>query len=506
MKKITTLGELKKSNYKILPVKVEIRRNLIEKLKSKEELFPGIVGYEETVIPQIVNALLAKHDIILLGLRGQAKTRIARSLVSLLDEYTPIIAGSEVNDNPFAPISYFGSKLISELGDETPIEWIHRSERYGEKLATPDVTIADLIGDIDPLKAAREHLHYSHEGAIHFGIVPRTNRGIFTINELPDLQPRIQVGLFNILEERDIQIRGFKIRIPLDELIIFTANPEDYTNRGNIITPLKDRIESQIITHYPLDMDSAISITEQEAWTQRWGEEGIVIPHYFKEIIEQIAFEARTSDFVDQKSGVSARLAISAMETLISNAERRSIANNDKIIVPRITDLAYVVSGVAGKVELVFEGEEEGITKVAKALIGKAVKTIFKKYFPDPNARPVKRRGEEPSAKVKTEYDEILEWFAKGNSLTLTDTMPFEDYSKEILRVPRLKEFTSRHILIPEADRFSLVSAMEFVLDGLHQHSKLAKEEEFGTPEISYRDMVGSIFTGGFEEDEEDEE
>ncbi|MEP7236096.1 MAG: magnesium chelatase, partial [Ignavibacteriota bacterium] len=259
MKKVTTLGELKKSNYKILPVKEEIRRNLIEKLRSKEQLFPGIIGYDDTVIPQVVNALLAKHDIILLGLRGQAKTRLARALTSLLDEYTPIVAGSEVNDNPYSPISYFAMNLIREQGDDTPIEWVHRSERYGEKLATPDVTIADLIGDIDPLKAAHERLHYSHEGAIHFGIVPRTNRGIFTINELPDLQPRIQVGLFNILEERDIQIRGFKVRIPLDELIIFTANPEDYTNRGNIITPLKDRIEAQIITHYPLDTESAIA-------------------------------------------------------------------------------------------------------------------------------------------------------------------------------------------------------------------------------------------------------
>ncbi len=506
MKKITTLGELKKSNYKILPVKEEIRRNLIEKLKNREPLFPGIVGYDETVIPQVVNALLAKHDIILLGLRGQAKTRIARSLISLLDEWAPIVKGSEVNDNPFAPISYFASSLIREKGDDTPIDWIHRSERYGEKLATPDVTIADLIGDIDPLKAAHERLHYSHEGAIHFGIVPRTNRGIFTINELPDLQPRIQVGLFNILEERDIQIRGFKVRIPLDELIIFTANPEDYTNRGNIITPLKDRIEAQIITHYPLDIESAITITEQEAWTQRYGEEGIVIPHYVKEIIEQIAFEARSSDFVDQKSGVSARLPISAMETLISNAERRSILMNDNIIVPRITDLAYVVSGVTGKVELVFEGEEEGISKVAKALIGKAVKTVFKKYFPDPNARQKKGRNDEVQPpKIKTEYDDILEWFAKGNTISLTDTMSFEAYSKELSRIPRLKEFTARHILIPETDRFSLASAMEFVLDGLHQHSKLAKEEEFGAPEISYRDMVGSIFTGSFDEEEEEE-
>ena len=504
MKKNTTLGELKRSNYTILPLKEEIRKNLIDKLRKKEILFPGIIGYDETVIPQIVNALLAKHDMILLGLRGQAKTRIARSLVSLLDEYTPVIAGSEVNDNPFAPISHFASQLIRDNGDDTPIEWVHRSERYGEKLATPDVTIADLIGDIDPLKAAHERLHYSHEGAIHFGIIPRTNRGIFNINELPDLQPRIQVGLFNILEERDIQIRGFKVRIPLDSLLIFTANPEDYTNRGNIITPLKDRIESQIITHYPLDIESAITITEQEAWTQRWGEEGIVIPHYFKEIIEQIAFEARTSDFVDQKSGVSARLAISAMETLISNAERRSIANDDNIVVPRVTDLAFVISGVTGKVELVFEGEEEGITKVAKALVGKAVKTIFKKYFPDPNARS-KKGSSTGAEKIKTEYDEILEWFASGNSLELSDTMTFENYAKELARVPRLKEFTARHFLFPEADRFSLSSAMEFVLDGLHQHSKLAKEEEFGSPSISYRDMVDSIFTGGFDEEEEEE-
>ncbi|MEI8135111.1 MAG: magnesium chelatase [bacterium] len=504
MKKNTTLGELKRSNYTILPLKEEIRKNLIDKLRKKEILFPGIIGYDETVIPQIVNALLAKHDMILLGLRGQAKTRIARSLVSLLDEYTPVIAGSEVNDNPFAPISHFASQLIRDNGDDTPIEWVHRSERYGEKLATPDVTIADLIGDIDPLKAAHERLHYSHEGAIHFGIIPRTNRGIFNINELPDLQPRIQVGLFNILEERDIQIRGFKVRIPLDSLLIFTANPEDYTNRGNIITPLKDRIESQIITHYPLDIESAITITEQEAWTQRWGEEGIVIPHYFKEIIEQIAFEARTSDFVDQKSGVSARLAISAMETLISNAERRSIANDDNIVVPRVTDLAFVISGVTGKVELVFEGEEEGITKVAKALVGKAVKTIFKKYFPDPNARS-KKGSSTGAEKIKTEYDEILEWFAAGNSLELSDTMTSENYAKELARVPRLKEFTARHFLFPEADRFSLSSAMEFVLDGLHQHSKLAKEEEFGSPSISYRDMVDSIFTGGFDEEEEEE-
>jgi magnesium chelatase subunit I len=269
---ISTLGELRTSGYEVLPVKEELRRNLIKKLKAKQPLFPGIVGYEETVIPQIVNAVLARHDIILLGLRGQAKTRLARLLVNLLDEWTPVIRGSEINDDPFHPISYYANQLVQSEGDATPIEWVHRSDRYGEKLATPDVTIADMIGDIDPLKAAHQKLHYSHEGAIHFGLVPRSNRGIFTINELPDLQPRIQVGLFNLLEERDIQIRGFNIRMPLDIMVVFTANPEDYTNRGNIITPLKDRIASQIITHYPLTMENAIKITEQEAWTKRFGE------------------------------------------------------------------------------------------------------------------------------------------------------------------------------------------------------------------------------------------
>jgi magnesium chelatase subunit I len=504
MRKATTFGELKKSNYRVLPVKEEIRRNLVSKLKAREPLFPGIIGYDDTVIPQLTNALLARHDIIFLGLRGQAKTRLSRMLTSLLDEYVPIVKGSEVNDDPFAPISYFATNLLREAGDETPIDWIHRDERYGEKLATPDVTVADLIGDIDPLKAAHERLHYSHEGAIHFGIIPRTNRGIFNINELPDLQPRIQVGLFNILEERDIQIRGFKIRIPIDALMVFTANPEDYTNRGNIITPLKDRIESQIMTHYPVSIEDAIAITDQEAWTARWGEEGVVVPHYFKEIIEQIAFEARGSDFVDQKSGVSARLTISAMENLISNAERRAILNDDSIIVPRLTDLAFVVPGVTGKVELVFEGEEEGISKVAKALVGKSVKTIFKKYFPDPLAKLKKAKQDEP--KPRSEYDEILGWFAKGNSINLTDTMPFDAYSRELQRVPHLKEFTARYVRIPEADRFSLASAMEFVLDGLHQNSKLAKKETFGSPEVSYRDMIGSIFTGGFPDEETEEE
>ncbi len=510
----STLGELKSSGHEVLPVKEEMRRNLIKKLSENATLFPGIVGYEETVIPQVVNAILAKHDIIFLGLRGQAKTRLARQLTSLLDEWTPIVKDSEINDDPLAPISYHAVTMVGEMGDATPVEWIHRTERYGEKLATPDVTIADIIGDIDPLKAAHQRLHYSHEGAIHFGIIPRSNRGIFTINELPDLQPRIQVGLFNVLEERDIQIRGFNIRIPLDVMMVFTANPEDYTNRGNIITPLKDRISSQILTHYPLSIDNAIAITAQEAWTKRFGEEGVVVPHYFKEVIEQIGFEARKSDFIDQKSGVSARLTISAMETLVSNAERRAIVNRDKIIVPRITDLAYVVPSITGKVELVFEGEQEGMEKIARALIGRAVKETFKKYFPDPLARDKsaqldryqERYGEKGVPKKKpvpTEYDAILEWFSAGNVISLTDTMPFDDYLKELSRIPRLREFTAQRMKIAEANRFELASAMEFVLDALHQNSKLAKQEAFGTPAVSYTDMIGSIFTHTSEEEED---
>jgi magnesium chelatase subunit I len=288
---IQTFGALQESGYELLPVKEEMRRNLIVKIRNHETLFPGIIGFEETVIPQLVNALLAKHDILLLGLRGQAKTRIARLLVELLDEYTPIVKGSELHDSPFAPISKYAIDMIEEYGDATPIEWIHRSERYGEKLATPDVTIADLIGDIDPIKAATQRLHYSHEGAIHFGIIPRTNRGIFVINELPDLQPRIQVGLFNLLQERDIQIRGFNVRIPLDICLVFTANPEDYTHRGSIITPLKDRIGSQILTHYPRTLDDGIHITSQEAWVQR-DSSVTIIPKYFHQIVESIAFIA----------------------------------------------------------------------------------------------------------------------------------------------------------------------------------------------------------------------
>ncbi len=504
---IGTLGALRKSGYTVVPVKDEIRNNLIVKIKNKEKLFPGIIGYDQSVIPAIVNSILAKHDIILLGLRGQAKTRLIRMLPSLLDEYIPVVKGCEINDNPFQPVCRQCVEMSRKAGEDIEIEWLHREQRYGEKLATPDVTVADLIGDIDPIKAASQRLHYSHEGAIHFGIIPRTNRGIFAINELPDLQPRIQVGLFNIMEEKDIQIRGFNVRIPMDVMIVFTANPEDYTNRGNIITPLKDRIDSQIMTHYPQSIDDSIAITEQEAWIQRDGKT-IVIPHYFREIIEHIAFEARKSEYVDQSSGVSARLTIAAMENLISNAERRSILSGDDIIVPRICDLPHVVPGLTGKIELVFEGEQEGPTKVSKALIGKAVRSVFKNYFPDPLQKSQRRRQRsdyleqlqnEPENRpnpetTDDEYKKIVSWFESGRSIEVSDDMTIDEYHKELLKVTGLDALVLKHMKIEKKNTFDLASAMEFVLDGLHQNSRLAKDEIGHT--TSYKDLVGTIFSG----------
>ncbi|HTY00212.1 MAG TPA: sigma 54-interacting transcriptional regulator [Bacteroidota bacterium] len=504
MSKPQTLGDLRAAGYKVVPVKDEMRNTLIAKLRKNEKLFPGIIGYEQTVIPAIVNAILARHDIILLGLRGQAKTRIVRQLTSLLDEEIPIVRGSEMNDNPFSPVSKFAVDLVQERGDMTPIEWVPRNRRYGEKLATPDVTIADLIGDIDPIKAASQRLHYAHEGAIHFGIIPRCNRGIFAINELPDLQPRIQVGLFNILEEKDIQIRGFNIRIPLDVMLVFTANPEDYTNRGNIITPLKDRIDSQILTHYPKTLDDAIQITEQEAVIRREGK-SVIVPSFFREIIEQIAFEARKSEFVDQKSGVSARLTISAMENLISNAERRAIMRNEDPIVPRVCDLPHVLPGLTGKMELVFEGEQEGAVKVSKALVGKAVRETFKHYFPDPlkkRNRATHEGGQQRSqGNEDPEYGRIIQWFESGNKVEVSDDMPRDDYFKELDRVKGLKELTKKHMAGSE-NQTELAPMMEFVLDGLHQNSKIAKDEVDHI--TSYKDMVGSIFVGQGKMYEED--
>jgi magnesium chelatase subunit I len=482
-----TIGELKKSNYRVLSVKDEIRKNLIKKLKSGEELFQGIVGYDKTVVPAVINAILAKHDIIFLGLRGQAKTKIARMLISLLDDYTPIVKGSEINDNPFKPISKFAVDTVNDHGDYTEVEWISSYMRYGEKLATPDVTIADLIGDIDPIKAATQRLYYSHEGAIHFGIIPRCNRGIFVINELPDLQPRIQVGLLNIMQEKDIQIRGFNIRIPLDIFIVFTANPEDYTNRGNIITPLKDRIDSQILTHYPRTVEDGIKITESQSWINRDSEMEVVVPYYIKEIIEVIAQEARKSEFVEQKSGVSARMPISVMENLVSNAERRSIVSNDKVVFPRITDLQTVLPGMTGKIELVFEGEQEGTVKVSRALIGKSVRQIFKKYFPDPLKRRSKKFEEGGEGDV---YHDIVRWFEQGNSVALSDDMNFKDYFAELKRVGCLEKFVRKHAKNIK-NEYELATMMEFVLDGLHQNSKIAKDE--GDDTVSYKDMLGSM-------------
>jgi len=352
-----TLGDLKKSGYKPKSVKEEMRANVVRMLRAKEELFPGIIGYESTVIPGLVNAILSHHDLILLGLRGQAKTRILRSLVRLLDERIPVIAETEINDDPFNPVSRKGREAVAARGDDTPIEWIGR-DRYREKLATPDVTIADLIGDIDPIKAATRKLTYADEEVIHFGIIPRTNRGIFAINELPDLPPRIQVGLLNIMEEKDIQIRGFPIRMKLDIVMVYSANPEDYTNRGNIITPLKDRIDSQIITHYPQDRQAAMRITAQEAWTARDCGIELFMPDWFRELVEEVAFAARASEFVNQASGVSARMSISLMENVLSNMERRAIMHGEKCVYPRIGDLHAAVTAITGKVELVYEGEQ----------------------------------------------------------------------------------------------------------------------------------------------------
>ena len=489
----TTIGGLRKSGYTAVPVKEEVRRNLIAKLERREVLFPGIVGYDSTVIPSIVNAILAKHDILLLGLRGQAKSRIVRQLPTLLDEALPVIKGCEINDNPFRPVCKRCNDLVREHGDEVEIEWLSREARFSEKLATPDVTIADLIGDIDPIKAATRRLHYSHEGAIHFGIIPRTNRGIFAINELPDLQPRIQVGLFNIMEEKDIQIRGFNVRIPLDVMIVFTANPEDYTNRGNLITPLKDRIDSQIMTHYPMSVEDAMKITEQEAWVQRDGRR-LTIPTYFREIIEQIAFEARSSNYVDQTSGVSARLTISAMENMVSNAERRAIMQGETVVVPRICDLAHALPGMTGKIELVFEGELEGPAKVSKALIGKAVRDVFAKYFPDPLVRV--RRAEQGQAKAQppSHYDAVVNWFESGNRIDISDDMPFDAFCRELSRVPQLSALATKHLNIPSSNKHELASAMEFALDALHQYSRIAKEE--AETRTSYKDLVHSLFTG----------
>ena len=481
-KDITTLGQLKKSGYKSRSVKDELRENLIKQLQKGEGGFEGIVGFEDTVIPDLQTAILSRHNILLLGLRGQAKTRIARLLVNLLDEWMPYIQGSELYDDPLNPISWFGHHEVLAKGDETPIEWIHRSERYTEKLATPDVTVADLIGDVDPIKAATLKLTYSDERVIHFGLIPRAHRGIFVINELPDLQARIQVSLFNILQERDIQIRGFKLRLPLDIQFLFTANPEDYTNRGSIVTPLKDRIESQILTHYPRSVEISRKITQQEASIAAEQRATVEADGLVKDLVEQIAFEARNSEYIDKKSGVSARLTISAYENLISNAERRMLINHEKNTFVRISDFLGVIPAITGKIELVYEGELEGPGKVANILIGKAVKTLMLQFFPDPEKAK--------KSKAANPYAEIINWFGDGNNLSLVDDLPQQDYKKALYAVTGLKDLVKKfHPRLSENQDLLL---MEFVLHGLSEFSQLNKG--FLDNGFAFSDMFNSLF------------
>ncbi|HEX5759916.1 MAG TPA: magnesium chelatase [Thermoanaerobaculia bacterium] len=479
----TTLGGLKASGYRPRTVKRELRDNLRARLAAGGPLFPGILGYDRTVVPGVVNALLAEHDFILLGLRGQAKTRILRSLTTLLDEAVPVLAGSELNEDPLAPTTPQGARRVAEAGDDTPVEWLGREERYNEKLATPDVSIADLLGDIDPIKAATRRLTFADPEVIHFGIVPRTNRGIFAINELPDLAPRIQVGLFNILEERDLQIRGFPVRIPLDILMVFSANPEDYTNRGSIITPLKDRISSQILTHYPPSREVAADITRQEAWTER-DQQGVAIPEEARLLIEEIGFAARESDLVDQSSGVSARVSISAMELLVSNLERRALATGDRPVTPRLCDFHMLLPAITGKVEMVYEGEQQGAEVVARRLVGQAVRKVFDARFPEVT-KEVGSGGEDD----RGPYAPIVRWFAEGNQVTLADEQPFADYERELKRVPGLWELAGRYLDKGAGrGREEQAWAAEMVLEGLHQHLKLARHDL--DSQVSYKEMI----------------
>ena len=494
-----TLRELKAAGHRHRSVKDELRDNMIARLKAREPLFPGIIGYEHTVEPQIMNAVLSRHDFILLGLRGQAKTRLLRSLSRFLDEWVPAIEGCPLNSDPFQPLTHLARRVLEEKGDDTPIRWLHRDERYQEKLATPDVTIADLIGDIDPIKAATLRLDYSDERVIHYGIIPRSNRGIFAINELPDLQPRIQVGLLNILEEKDFQIRGFPVRIPLDVAMVFSANPEDYTNRGNIITPLRDRISSQILTHYPLTREQGMAITSQESWAQRSAGVDVRVPSFVRELIEEVAIQARKSEYVDQNSGVSARLTIALLENVVSNAERRGLVTGEKKVVTRVCDLQAAVSAVSGKVELVLEGEQEGAMNVARALLGKGVKAVFSQRFPDAfKPRRARGRGAQPPAEesesqAAAEYRPVLEWFSSGHHLELGDDLPQAEYAKALSSVKGLPELAARYLEPRDADEHAV--AMELVLEGLHQSSMLSRERT-DTGRTGYKDMLKQMLSG----------
>ena len=482
---VSKLGELKASGYRSRPVKDEVRENLIAALKARRELFPGIIGYEKTVIPQIINALLGRHDIILLGLRGQAKTRIARQMTELLDEWMPVLADLPLNEDPLNPISAGGRAMVGSHGDETPIRWIHRSERYREKLATPDVSMSDLIGDIDPIKAATLKLDLSNEQVIHFGIIPRTNRGLFCINELPDLSPRIQVGLLNIMQERDIQIRGFPVRLPIDVLMVFTANPEDYTNRGSIITPLKDRIQSQVHTHYPERLEESLRITAQEAWVSRDSGVQVHVPRFLREAVEEVAFAARASEYLDQSSGVSARLPISLLENVISNAERRGLATGETTVCVRPIDFQPAVSAVTGKVELVYQGEQHGAQNVARHLVGQGLKAVFARLLPDPSGDT----GDEENA-VFGPYKSILDHFSRGGRVQLDDATTTDSTREALRAIAGLEKLADRHVPMDDA-KLEKPAAMEFVLEGLHQCRMLGKDDADGR--INYYDALGDM-------------
>ena len=489
---IETLGALKGAGYQPKPVKEELRDNLIKKLQRKEQVFEGIWGYEDSVIPQVERAILARHNINLLGLRGQAKTRIARLMIELLDEYIPAVAGSDLNDDPLKPISRSARDIVEAKGDDTPIHWLHRSERYTEKLATPDVSIADLIGDVDPIKAATLKLPYSDERVLHYGLIPRAHRGLFVINELPDLQARIQVALFNILQEGDIQIRGFKLRMPLEIQFVFTANPEDYTNRGSIVTPLKDRIDSQIITHYPKSIEIGKKITSQEADIKEEQNARVSVHEMARDLIEQVAIEARDSEYVDEKSGVSARLTISAYENLISSAERRAILNAEDATTIRMADIAGVIPAITGKVELVYEGEQEGAGIVAGNLVGKAIRKQFLNYFPDPE--------ETRKKKENNPYAAITTWFGKGNMVDIFQDSSFEEYSETLLAVEGLAELVDDTVKTKSTAEKLLF--MEFALHGLAEFSQLSKHElEKG---MQFKDLISGMFSMPEEGDMDD--
>lgn len=495
---IKTLGALKQSGYVSRPVKDEIRENLVRKLKLKENPFPGILGYEDTVIPDTERALLSRHNILFLGLRGQAKTRMARQMTSLLDEYIPVVAGSEINDDPLNPLSRYAIDLIAEKADETPVVWLHRSKRYAEKLATPDVSVADLIGDIDPIKAANLKLDFADERVMHYGIIPRSNRCIFVINELPDLQARIQVSLFNILEEGDLQIRGFKLRLPLDVMFIFTANPEDYTNRGSIVTPLKDRIESQILTHYPKTLETSMAITEQEAAILEAQHKTVKISDLIKRLIEQVSFEARENELVDKKSGVSARLTIAAFENAMSAAERRAIINEEETTQVWLSDLTGIIPSITGKIELVYEGEQEGPYQVAYNLLERAIRNQFVQYFPNPETG---KRKKQKDRETENPYKAITAWFDAGNNLSLPLEITDEKKIQQLYGVSGLHALVKKHFHAANEKENALL--MEFVLHGLAAYSLISKKVQEGN--IAFNDLVGSMLNYGNDNYEADD-